>query len=62
MLEHLSVRERIERILRLRPCAEPDRRPGTVPQLEVARYEIGVKMRQDHARDREPVLFANATY
>ena len=40
-----------------RPRAEVDRRAGALAQLEVARHEVGVEVRQEHVPDpaAEPV-------
>ena len=52
----VAIGERREGVLRLRCGAEVNDGAGAIPQLEVTGDEIGVKMREDHVSDLEPMF------
>ena len=55
-LQHVTIRQGLERKLRLSARAEADRRADLITQLEMSRDEIGMEVGQDRVANLEPLL------
>ena len=54
--QHIAISKRRELVLRLRRCAQADRRADAIAQLQMPRDEIRVQVREKHVLDLEIVL------
>jgi len=53
-VDRIPVFRRHELVLGRRTCAEMDRRPHALAQLEVPGHEVGVEVGEEHVADRQP--------
>ena len=55
-LDRVAVMERPEGVLRARGGAQIDDSSGAIAELEMARKEVGMEMRQEHVGDPQPMF------